>query len=349
MRNSHALTLSRSRRLLPTLSGSPSLTLFFLSASATPACGSGHFLLAAARFLGKELARIRDRGRRTGAGTRARSDPRLYFALHLRCRQEPAGRRVVPRRVVAGSAHGRASAHVFEPPHPLRRFAGRRVWTSVTSPAASRTRRSSRFTATTGRGCARSETRERASTHWTVVSKAVRRIAAAVRRTDSAAGTDSRRHAPNRSGRSGRCASRWNARPSSVRCVWPATYGPQRFFRSIPTRPPPPITTLDIAGRGGARQRCRSAAGGIRVSVRAASPLFSLAAGVPRSFRRRRLRRDPRKPAVSGRLADFRYIRHPLPQVDAMAPSTPSAARRTCARRFFAAFSLCCETAGTSA
>ena len=53
-------------------------------------CGSGHFLLEAARRLGKELARVRGWRRRANARTVPRRRSGRDLSLHLRCRSKSA-------------------------------------------------------------------------------------------------------------------------------------------------------------------------------------------------------------------------------------------------------------------
>ena len=69
------------------------------------------------------------RHRRRRARTRAgpRGDPGNRLPLHLRRRQEPAGRGPLPRRPLAGEPHGRQAADVPRPPDQARRLAGGRV------------------------------------------------------------------------------------------------------------------------------------------------------------------------------------------------------------------------------
>ena len=85
-----------------------------------PACGSGHFLIAAANRIAKRLgggARGRSAARPGGHPPRA---ARCHRALHPRRRRQPDGRRAVQGLTVAGGARARAAAVVPRRPHPAR-------------------------------------------------------------------------------------------------------------------------------------------------------------------------------------------------------------------------------------
>ena len=89
-----------------------------------PACGSGHFLLAAARRLAG--ARRAPAGERDALGggvpPRAAAGRR---PLHLRRRPEPDGGRAVQGEPVDGGGRARAAAHVPRLAHPARQRAAR--------------------------------------------------------------------------------------------------------------------------------------------------------------------------------------------------------------------------------
>ena len=102
-----------------------------------PACGSGHFLLAAARRLADHVARIRAGGTPTPDDyQRALRDGRP--ALHLRRRHEPAGRRALQGEPVDGVDRSGPAAHLPGKPHPLRQLAHRHEPRADGRPSAGR-------------------------------------------------------------------------------------------------------------------------------------------------------------------------------------------------------------------
>ena len=83
------------------------------------ASGSGHFLLAAARRLGKELARVTT-GEDEPSPERVREAIREVITHCIYGVDEPARRRTLPRRSLARRPRGRQAANFSRPPHPLR-------------------------------------------------------------------------------------------------------------------------------------------------------------------------------------------------------------------------------------
>ena len=85
-----------------------------------PACGSGHFLIAAAHRIAKRLAAVRTRRRRA----RARGDPtrpaRRHRPLHLRRRHQPDGGRAVQGVLWLEALEPGQAAVLPRPPHPAR-------------------------------------------------------------------------------------------------------------------------------------------------------------------------------------------------------------------------------------
>ena len=91
-----------------------------------PACGSGHFLLAAARRIATRLARARAGGV-AGAGRLPPRAARRRARLHPRRRPQPDGGRAHQGRAVDRDGRARQAARLPRRQHPLRRRAARRV------------------------------------------------------------------------------------------------------------------------------------------------------------------------------------------------------------------------------
>ena len=91
-----------------------------------PACGSGHFLLAAARRIATRLARARAGGA-ASAGDYRHALRDVARALHPRRRPQPDGGRADQGRAVDRDGRARQAARLPRRQHPLRRRAARRV------------------------------------------------------------------------------------------------------------------------------------------------------------------------------------------------------------------------------
>ena len=95
------------------------------SRSSIPASGSGHFLLAAARRIAAEVARLDADERHPRSRSLPPRPARGGGPLHLWRGHEPAGRRAVPDRALAGNAGTRQAARLPRPPPAPRQLAGR--------------------------------------------------------------------------------------------------------------------------------------------------------------------------------------------------------------------------------
>ena len=85
-----------------------------------PACGSGHFLIAAAHRIAKRLAAVRSERPRAVARRGPRRAARRRRPLHLRRRRQPDGRRAVQGLPLDGGARARPAALLPRPPHRAR-------------------------------------------------------------------------------------------------------------------------------------------------------------------------------------------------------------------------------------
>ena len=91
-----------------------------------PACGCGHFLIAAAHRIAKRLAAVRT-GDEEPAPDAVRHGPaRRDRPLHLRRRRQPDGGRAVQGQPLDGGAGAGQAAVVPRPPHPVRQQPARR-------------------------------------------------------------------------------------------------------------------------------------------------------------------------------------------------------------------------------
>ena len=84
------------------------------------ACGSGHILLAAARRIGLEVARLRKYRRAAQSRRRPEGNPRGHPALHLRRRQESSCCRALQGRAVAGGPRAGRAAQLPRSPNQER-------------------------------------------------------------------------------------------------------------------------------------------------------------------------------------------------------------------------------------
>ena len=123
-----------------------------------PACGSGHFLVAAAHRIAKRLAAVRTGDDEPSPEATAARAPRRRRPLPLRRRRQPDGGRAVQGQPLAGGARARQAALASSTPTSSAATAcsARR---RRSSPRASPTRRSSRSRATTRRSRRRSASR----------------------------------------------------------------------------------------------------------------------------------------------------------------------------------------------
>ena len=90
-----------------------------------PACGSGHFLVAAARRIAKRLAAVREHNPEPTVEALRTALRDVVEALHLRRRPEPDGRRAGQGLAVAGGARTRQAARLPRRPHQVRQRADR--------------------------------------------------------------------------------------------------------------------------------------------------------------------------------------------------------------------------------
>ena len=82
-----------------------------------PACGSGHFLVAAARRIAKRVASVREHNPEPPAGGPAPRPARRGLPLRLRCGPEPDGRRAGEGFPVDGGARAGQAAVLPRRPH----------------------------------------------------------------------------------------------------------------------------------------------------------------------------------------------------------------------------------------
>ena len=85
-----------------------------------PACGSGHFLIAAANRMAKRLASFRSGELEPPPPRHSNSQARNHRALHLRRRYQPDGGRIVQGQLVDGSARSGQTAELPRSSYPGR-------------------------------------------------------------------------------------------------------------------------------------------------------------------------------------------------------------------------------------
>ena len=91
-----------------------------------PACGSGHFLVAAARRIAKRLAAVREHNPEPTVECAAHRAAGRGEALHLRRRPQPDGGRAGQGLPLAGGPGARQAARLPRRPHQVRQRADRR-------------------------------------------------------------------------------------------------------------------------------------------------------------------------------------------------------------------------------